>query len=139
MKILTQQLCDGFPKSVHEEYNPKDLGLEFVDLVYSKRLVLDGTVEKCRNTLTFRGRLTSRVKHTCARCLKQVEDPVDQPFELVYDIAGRDEVDTLDDLREILILDHPIQFVCREECPGLCPSCGADLNEGPCSCSHVST
>lgn len=135
MKISTRLLRDGFPKKVHEEYNPKDLDLEFVDLTYSSGLSLDGTVEKYLNTLTFRGQLTSQVKHVCARCLKQVEDSVDCPFELVYDIKGKEEVDTLEDLREILILDHPIRFLCREDCLGLCPRCGADLNEGPCSCS----
>lgn len=135
VKISTRLLRDGFPKKVHEEYNPKDLDLEFVDLTYSSGLSLDGTVEKYMNTLTFRGQLTSQVKHVCARCLKQVEDSVDYPFELVYDIKGKEEVDTLEDLREILILDHPIRFLCREDCLGLCPRCGADLNEGPCSCS----
>lgn len=136
MKILVQQLREGFPKQVHEEYNPKELDIEFVDLVYSGSLMLDGTIEKFMNTVTFRGRLTSRVRRTCGRCLKEIEGSVDQPFELVYDVAGREEVDTLDDLREILILDHPIQFLCRPECRGLCPQCGADLNEGPCGCPN---
>ena len=135
MKISTRTLRDGFPKKVHEEYNPRELDLEFVDLTYSKGLDLEGTVEKYLNTLTFHGRLTSQVKHVCARCLKQVEDPIDRPFELVYDIKGKEEVDTLEDLREILILDHPIRFLCRDDCKGLCPRCGEDLNEGPCSCS----
>lgn len=135
MKISTRTLRDGFPKKVREEYNPKELDLEFVDLTYSKGLALEGTVEKYLNTLTFHGHLTSQVKHVCARCLKQVEDPIDRPFELVYDIKGKEEVDTLEDLREILILDHPIRFLCRDDCKGLCPRCGEDLNEGPCSCS----
>ncbi len=134
MKILTSTLRDGCPKAVHHEYDPKKLDLEFVDLSYSARLVLDGTLEKYLNTLTFRGKLTSRVNHLCARCLKGVEEPVEEPFELIYDIKGKEEVDALDDLREILILDHPIRFLCREDCRGLCPCCGKDLNEGPCPC-----
>ena len=136
MKIQVRLLRDGFPKAVHQEYNPKELDLEFVDLIYLDRVVLNGAVEKFRDTLTFRGNLASRVEHTCARCLKPVEEPVNHPFEVVYDIRGKEEVDTLEDLREMLILDHPIRFLCREECPGLCPRCGADLNEGPCRCSR---
>jgi len=135
MKISIRLLRDGFPKAVHEEYDPKQLDLEFVDLIYLERVILDGMVEKFRDTLTFRGHLTSRVEHTCARCLKAVEERCDRPFELVYDVRGKEEVDTLDDLREVLILDHPIQFLCKEKCPGLCPRCGADLNEGVCRCS----
>jgi uncharacterized protein len=134
MKVAVRHLRDGFPKTVHEEYNAKELDLEFVDLVYLESVILNGTVEKFQDTLTFRGHLTSRVEHTCARCLKQIAEPVDQPFELVYDIQGKEEVDTQEDLRETLLLDHPIRFLCREDCPGLCLHCGTDLNEGPCSC-----
>lgn len=137
MKISVQQLKDGFSTLVHEEYNPKELDLEFVDLVYSEPLKMQGTVVKFMNTVTFRGRLASRVLHICGRCLKEVEGSVDQPFELAYDITGKEEVDTLDDLREILILDHPIQFLCRPDCRGLCPQCAADLNEGDCACPRA--
>lgn len=134
MKIEIRQLGEGSLKDVHQEYNPKDLDLEFADLSYVEGLVLDGTVEKVRETLTFRGHLKSRVEHTCARCLKPVEETVDQPFEVTYDIRGKEEVDTLDDLREILILEHPVRFLCQENCAGLCPRCGADLNQGACNC-----
>jgi uncharacterized protein len=36
--------------------------------------------------------------------------------------------------REALILSLPGKILCREDCPGLCPSCGKDLGEGPCEC-----
>ena len=136
MKILVRPLREGVPKAVHEEYNPKELDLEFVDLSYLEKVVCDGTVEKFGNTLTFRGQLKSRAEHTRARCLAQVEEPIVPTFEVIYDVLGKEEVDTLDDLREMLILDHPIRFLCREDCPGLCPQCGADLNKSRCTCLH---
>lgn len=137
MKIATRLLREGVATPVHEEYNPKALDLEFVDLIYSNGLQMEGSVEKYSDTLTFRGRLKSQVKHICARCLREIVNDVDRPFELVYDIKGKEEIETLDDLREILILDHPIRFLCREDCAGLCPRCGENLNEGPCRCSKV--
>ena len=134
MKIFLRRLQEGVSKPVHEEYNPKGLDLEFVDLTYLEDVVLNGTVEKFKDALTFRGGLTSRAEHTCARCLKPVEEKVDHPFQLVYDIRGKEEVDTTDDIREMLILDHPIRFLCNDNCAGLCASCGANLNDGPCAC-----
>ena len=136
MKIFLRMLQEEFPKSVHEEYNPKELDLEFVDLTYLERVVMDGTVEKLRDTLTFRGHLKSRIEHACARCLAGVEETVDHPFEMVYDIKGKEELDTLEDIREMLILAHPIRFLCSEKCLGLCPRCGANLNEGSCACKN---
>ena len=134
MKISLRLLREGVPKELHEKYDPKDLDLEFVDLTYLEKVMLNGTAERFRDTLTVRGQLASRIERTCARCLKPVEESMDQSFELVYDVRGKEEVDTTDDLREMLILDHPLRFLCNENCPGLCPSCGANLNDGPCTC-----
>ena len=138
MKIFIQRLQEGVPKSVREEYNPKELGLEFVDLTYSEGVSLNGTVEKFNDALTFSGNLTSQVERTCARCLKVVGEAVDHPFQMVYDIQGKEELDTTEDIREMLILNHPIRFLCNENCAGLCPTCGINLNEGVCSCLRKS-
>ncbi|MBN2362351.1 MAG: DUF177 domain-containing protein [Deltaproteobacteria bacterium] len=43
-------------------------------------------------------------------------------------------IDAGDLLREVLLLELPIQFVCRDSCAGLCDQCGANLNLGPCGC-----
>ena len=138
MKIALRMLYDRSPKPIHETLDPKKLDLEFVDLNYLDNVVLDGTVEKIQDTLTLRGHLTTRVAHTCARCLKAVEEPVSHPLEVIYDIKGKEEVDTLDDVREALILNHPLRFLCREECPGLCPQCGVDLSVGEHNCPSKS-
>jgi len=45
-----------------------------------------------------------------------------------------DQVDLAPMLREHVILAAPMQPLCREDCAGLCPRCGKDLNEGPCQC-----
>lgn len=134
MKILVPPLREGHPKPVHESYNAKALDLEFVDLTYLEPVILDGTVEKFMESITFKGSLRSRVEHTCARCLRQVEEAIDQPFEVLYEIQGRTEIDTMDDLRERLILECPIRYLCREDCAGLCPKCGGDLNQRVCHC-----
>lgn len=135
MKIHLANFKEGIAVDVQENYNPKDLDLEFVDLKYTEPLNLRGTVEKSIDTLTFRGSLRSKVEHLCGRCLQKIPDLVDREFELFYEIKGKEEIETTDDLREILILDHPITFICRKNCKGLCPECGANLNEETCHCS----
>ena len=47
---------------------------------------------------------------------------------------GAGEIDLGEAIREELILSAPSYVLCREDCKGLCPRCGADLNEGPCGC-----
>ena len=38
--------------------------------------------------------------------------------------------------REDLLLDLPSKVLCREDCKGICPQCGKNLNEGPCNCKE---
>ncbi|MDD5217341.1 MAG: DUF177 domain-containing protein [Candidatus Omnitrophica bacterium] len=135
MFIRLAEFREDFSEPVHYVYDPKKLDLEFVDLKYLKKLSLDGTIEKTKETLVFQGHLVSDVEHICGRCLASVQDHVDQPFKLFYEIKGKEVLDTTDDLREILILNHPMNFICAENCRGLCPQCGTDLNQNSCDCA----
>lgn len=86
----------------------------------------------------------------CRRCLTPVEVPVSEKAGLVFATdpsategegyyvvpARAQELDLREALREELLLALP-QFVeCRPDCKGLCPTCGANLNEGPCGCAR---
>lgn len=136
MKIRLADYEEGVISEVSAEYDPKSLDIEFVDLKYSESLRLSGTIEKGPEVLTFRGNLAGKVEHICGRCLASEKEGIQKPFEFFYEIKGRESIETLDDLRETLILDHSLSFVCRRECRGLCPHCGINLNESQCQCSE---
>ena len=51
-----------------------------------------------------------------------------------YYLLEGDELDLDDVLESSFILNTDTLFLCREDCKGLCPRCGADLNDGPCGC-----
>jgi uncharacterized protein len=100
----------------------------------------------------FSGHLEGVARDTCRRCLVDVETPVREDVHLlfaeaggeddddpdVYPIAARDhDLDLRPAIREEWLLAVPPLVVCKEECKGLCPHCGADLNAGACSCAPV--
>ena len=134
MKICLADYKEGIPVEVQEQYDPKALDLEFVDLHYLAPLYMEGVVEKGPDTLMFRGHLTSEVENICGRCLKHVTARVDRSFDLFYEIKDKEFVETLDDLRETMLLDHQIAFACTDSCRGLCPHCGINRNESNCNC-----
>ena len=65
-----------------------------------------------------------------------MENTVSTPFDLTYDVHGRETVDTTNDLRDLLILGHPDRFLCNTNCRGICPRCGANLNRETCHCQN---
>lgn len=101
------------------------------------------------------GRLSAGFELSCARCLEPVAQDVKREFELLYRPlgaeAGRDELSVTaaeaeigyyqdegilleDVLREQVLLALPLKVTCREDCNGLCPECGKNLNQEQCSC-----
>lgn len=84
----------------------------------------------------------------CARCLKPLVIPtafhVERPMaDRVENEEDSDDILVLENgaielddvVRETIVLEAQISYLCREDCAGLCPKCGADLNEGPCGCA----
>ncbi len=119
-------------------------------------LRVQGTAELLGNEIRLAGRLSTRVEMTCARCLEPVTQEVAAGFDLVYrpvSAISREEELSLrgedlevgfyvgqglflaDALAEQVHLVLPMKVVCREECRGLCPHCGANLNRERCRCS----
>lgn len=94
------------------------------------------------------GRVRARLEMTCRRCLSPVVLDVDDAVRLLFteDEDNDDpaavvippraaELELGDLVREALILATPEFPVCREECRGLCPRCGANRNVAPCQCA----
>lgn len=101
----------------------------------------------------------ARIQGTCSRCLAAVQSPIEIGFQeefipLVDPVFGTHisaaeaedsfviDADLMLDLGEALrqyaLMSCPSKPLCRSDCAGLCPTCGANLNEGPCSCQSPS-
>lgn len=117
------------------------------------RLRLDRTGDR----VTVHGTVSATARLECVRCLERFDAVLEVPLDVFADRTGtgrhpedeevleRDHemafhdgrnLDLRDFAREALLLEVPITPRCREDCRGLCPQCGANLNEG--SCPHVS-
>jgi uncharacterized protein len=114
-----------------------------------------GTLEDIR----IAGKVATNLEILCARCLEPVHYPIQRDFDLLYRPAGSDsDADTevelkdrdaaisyyegdglelKDVLQEQMLLEVPIKTVCREECKGLCPHCGKNLNASECECAKT--
>ncbi len=112
------------------------------------------TVERSGERVSVRGSVQSRTHLECVRCLREFTLPLEAPIVVYAERSGstsreeqealeRDDfmlfhdgrrLDLRDPVREALLLEMPITPVCREDCPGLCPKCGADLALGEHDC-----
>ncbi|GIP27434.1 hypothetical protein J23TS9_25640 [Paenibacillus sp. J23TS9] len=102
------------------------------------------------DTVDVQGKLSVELDMSCSRCLKPVHQHLDIPFHEQFKLVKQPEevqdenddtnyvndenVDLVPYVEESFVLHIPMTAVCKETCKGLCPSCGADLNEGTCDC-----
>lgn len=98
----------------------------------------------------FSGRIEGEASVQCRRCLADAAASVDEEVHFLFaDASDREvgddqdvypvpsraaELDLRPAIREQWLLVVPAFAECREDCKGLCPRCGADLNAGPCEC-----
>ena len=112
-----------------------------------------GDVTNTGDALLVTGTVEGEAKTSCARCVDEFSFPVTGEVEGYFLIGADreapedmddDEFDVLPDdnvidleplLRAALLLEFPLVPLCDEECKGLCPTCGANLNDGPCGCA----
>jgi uncharacterized protein len=138
------------------QFPTQDLPAEGVpvsgDVPLAELEIADEELIRCPNPLHFElrvspvgegilvmGSVRTELLMNCDRCLAEVTVPVEDSdvCHHIEDVEGL-VVDLTDDIREDILLVFPLSCLCQDECLGLCPTCGANLNEGPCSCESVS-
>ncbi len=132
--------------SYHYDLSPADLDLSREDADLTGPISADFTLSNGGDLILLKGELHFSVKGQCARCLKDVTVALEAPLDERYYPEGTenleedaftykyDVVDVTDALRESLLLSVPARFLCKPDCKGICPVCGADRNVAPCHC-----
>ncbi|MCS7233086.1 MAG: DUF177 domain-containing protein [Synergistetes bacterium] len=125
---------------------------------FSEEVFVEGGVVKVKEGFMVWGEATTTLKLHCSRCLELFSFPVKVEFEVEYRrgeeqftsskerslneddfrisyFAG-ENIDIEGDIRQFIILSIPMKPLCKEDCKGLCPVCGKNLNEGDCGCER---
>ena len=95
-----------------------------------------GEVEDVGRCYVVRGRIECKKIFVCDRCLTQATANQVHEFEEEIDKseAVDDFIDVTELLRDELLAGQPMKNLCKADCKGLCPVCGANLNDGDCGC-----
>ncbi len=106
-------------------------------------------VVAARDGIAVGGYVRTTIEHPCDRCLKPVLLPISGTIEALYKPVSEmptseeeelkslrnvlyydsDRIDLTDRIIEAIVVEVPMKVLCSESCKGLCPHCGADLNE----------
>lgn len=151
MIIKFTNFADGIHELEFRESAEKlNLGSDFVDDV-----LLNCEMDKSAHQIVLRCNTQATAHLTCDRCTKEYDQSINHDFNMIYliDKSGdseddtnihflspdQDKIDLSKDVKELTLLAMPMKHLCSEDCKGLCPKCGKDLNCGDCNCNKDET
>ena len=119
------------------------------DTHLSSNINVDLLLTKVLKEISVRGNIWFSIETPCARCLDTMDLILEPEVNLIllpeylphekdedidFETYKGDEIDLGGYLRELIAMSLPIKVLCVEECKGLCPNCGVNLNLEECSC-----
>jgi uncharacterized protein len=139
-------------------FKPEDVGDEADEYRIVTPVDLAFEIHKDKDKFRLVGTVVTELELPCSRCLEPFRLPVAAPFDLRYLPASEvssdgerevgdedletsyyenDAIDLNGLMREQFYLALPMKPLCQDNCRGLCPQCGTNLNTGNCSCAPV--
>lgn len=140
-----KKLLDGSLSSIDFSLTLDDCG--FIDDAVSGSAEANGKITNHSGLILLSGTVNPKLNVACARCGKEFEynTPIALNAKITDKLANDDEdefiimqdfaIDVEDIVRTALILELPTRYLCEEDCKGLCPKCGKNLNSGECGCN----
>lgn len=143
-------LCLSESGSWFKELLPDEGNADFV----LREVTVDCLISKAGRDIIIRGKIAALLDTCCSRCLENINLPLNSDFSYTltpFRVEAEEELELCSDdleisyysgdiidleplLYEQIILQIPIKALCSEECRGLCPRCGINLNNASCNC-----
>ncbi|SDT44948.1 uncharacterized protein SAMN05444162_4345 [Paenibacillaceae bacterium GAS479] len=148
---VMEVVSKGLTSSFREGLDVSELLQERKDIVSAKPLSVELDVGPKGEYAGVKGQLNADLTMVCSRCLepvdKQFSIPIEERFALATMVKNPDEDEDLIIVKEdkvnlqpyvegTLLIYLPLAPLCSEDCKGLCPDCGTNLNEQSCGCSR---
>ena len=130
----------------------EELELSVDGIEFPEPIEVEITGSMSGDELIFQGTVITKLEIECARCLDNYEAEISSKLQFVVQLLESSQPHDSDDddfvvlpktaqeydisqrVREAILLELPLKPLCSETCLGLCPMCGANLNESDCDC-----
>lgn len=138
---------------IREAFRADDVIKERADIHHIEPVDVDLTATVAgEDRVDVHGRITATMNTVCSRCLEPHVETVVIPFHEQFAMADSTDLPTDDEDEVIIVTDErvdlkpyveeavfvhlPFAPLCKEDCAGLCPTCGKNRNEQSCDCSN---
>lgn len=146
VKDAFKRVGETFPFKIEQKVS--DTEFDKRQVRFSKPVCIEGSYVFDGKAFSVSGAIDAVLESVCARCNEPFEERITIRFserfvrqgtrmsdDEVYEYAG-DRIELEQAVMDNLFLHIPLASICKEDCRGLCPDCGVNLNTTECSCSR---
>jgi len=148
MNINIQKISEGIHE-VSEEISTEEIQLP-QSVKTAGNIKVNAFVDKFEDSFRIKVNVKTELVEQCDKCLKEFKSQFDENGEQIYQVGKGeyedDDIEVLPDntkeielnnlINEVFLINRPIQKICQEDCKGLCPDCGKNLNQTTCNCKN---
>ena len=149
MRLTISQILRNPSESMEVSFSEK-IEMAYPDVVcFSEPVTIKGLLTNTKKGILFEAEGATEAEFLCSRCLTTVKEPIQFQINEMFYQAGKvendkeaetfsdEQIDFTDIIQRSILENLPMKVVCKEDCKGLCPKCGKNLNEGNCDCDHT--
>lgn len=134
MRIKVEKIKDKAIE-VEKEVPASSWEMDSSDITFIDSVCLKSKFLRINEEIIVDSLVTTKREIVCSRCLSQAQQTVGHNFKRAYKISEVGEyLEINDDIREDILLNFPMKVLCKEDCSGICPVCGVNLNQQKCNC-----
>ena len=138
----------GSEKQVDAVVTAEELALSEPRIAPDADVAVSARLASMTDGIVVTARLSVPWNDTCRRCLAPLDETIDTTVHELYQVLVTaedafpiigEQIDLTQMVRESIILELPLAPLCRADCAGICPVCGVNRNDQPCSCEVTIT
>ena len=136
MRIDATRIPSGGSVCLSETCGSSVLDIDGEGIILTSPLEIQAEASKSLSVIKIEAKISGSLSFVCGRCLENFQKDINRELKFSYPIDSPDSIiDLTDQIRqEVILSEIPLKPVCSDNCKGLCPNCGENLNKKSCGC-----
>ena len=135
IKVSVRDITSRKGMDINQVIPKEGIGLSDEEIDLRSPLTIDAHLEKVEDVVIADVRVKVEHGYACARCLEDFQHIEIKNYHFDFPLEpGVEYVDVGEEIRQEMILSNPARILCKDDCKGICPGCGVNLNIEKCAC-----
>ncbi|MEI7999644.1 MAG: DUF177 domain-containing protein [Candidatus Omnitrophota bacterium] len=113
----------------------EQIGLTHKEVDLRSPITVDAKIKRVDDQIIAHTKVKADYGYLCSRCLEDFHEEYENEYDFNFELTAElEDIDLGEEIRQEMILATPARILCKDDCKGICPGCGVNLNIEKCKC-----